>query len=1380
MITARYASLIAFAQSRAFCPTGIGNGTDNSCSSAAPGVLSYDDLPRDLLDSHGVVYDPGKSPFTSLKKADSVSIDAPRRTMEVAKEVGIKNPSDIAVIGAATSAGARVTIESQSVLGRSLLKVRADSPLVPGDKSSGSARTLVTVTPDKVVHYDFFDVDPVGVQAVQGGKVSLSTVSASVMAIMAKSLEAAERNGMRTAKASSAGNGTGGRLSFGADGELHGYRLWPKFGFDGPIGEQSSKQFWAESKADPSMISGKAAERYQTTGRLNVQDVIATKKGEEWWNRNGRSIDLKLNFGDKSSDGYKRYKQMLEVGKKAAARLAKSGRSEVEFWEWASARSGIPSLGEFEQRAFCPTGEGGGVKNDCSSSGGGGGDQKPQSFPKGSQPLRDAVDSVAPAPEQVWDRSKGLAETPPPKQIDDIASEQSSHSGASLTPEAEASYKSLVDEIGRQYEALTAAGLKARAWRGEGEPYGDPPGSTKPNSNKMREEVAKTKEFSFFMTDKGFGTGDATPDHPMLRETKHKTADGEPMIANDLFRVVHDMVAHVRGGFSFSTNGEYNGMLTHASTLPEAAWPALFAETFGQNAVYEKTKQYAQQNAYASKIGPEIIRSELKKRTKSSRAAKDDGDEPLGYQHLKARPALLKSLVEERGFCPNGPGGGVTNDCSPKDSQPSSPKIQKPSWMGKTDASGSTKHGSWFLERNAKQHESPGHGDVTTHVVSLVGDEGQVKAFVHADLSDEKNDLYVNYAHVEEPYRRQGVYTSLLDSLSEKFRVTSDESHNVDAYAKKAYERLGARLDRYGHYVLEKKKKSEDRAFCPTGESRGDAPAPPKDRIKGSDVNDEGSAKNKSGDISLDERTISALKAKVEEHNSAMRERNKPEWTHVRLPALKAVYRRGAGAFSTSHRPGMTRDRWAMARVNAFLVLARRGRPENSKYVGDNDLLNANHPRYSTQSRSSDCGREDDGTFASGNKCGGQVDMPKEDPRGRLRYDNGVQTDAARKLYQMGSSEKKLKALVDVMGGDAKNTRVDINPPSLNISVADKDGNKLFHVDFENGRARLYPAKDLNPAEASKIEDAASEAFGGTQADTKIKVYRKADDMKKWQAENDAKIKKWEDKYKFSLLLPPHQRPKKWERSLDARYASLLAFAEARDCGQDKDGKFSKGNTCASGLAADVASGAAKGAAVGAVSGFSKTWTPQGTASGAAIGAAAGAVKGIYDNKMRPTRVSERMKSLGLEDKDIASIVTSLKGTPKSVATTTGNSRLTVRVKDKDGKTSHVIDFTKKTVTIYPRSGRKELSDKDLDSIKQIARDNSTKQTRFAVKTDSLSYAKRIARNGFEVAANKAGLLVATAVVSGVAPSVPDAVLGVADIVLDTHFTDSFYHAKRR
>jgi hypothetical protein len=63
---------------------------------------------------------------------------------------------------------------------------------------------------------------------------------------------------------------------------------------------------------------------------------------------------------------------------------------------------------------------------------------------------------------------------------------------------------------------------------------------------------------------------------------------------------------------------------------------------------------------------------------------------------------------------------------------------------------------------------------------------------------------------------------------------------------------------------------------------------------------------------------------------------------------LKAVYRRGAGAFSSTHRPGMSRSGWGVARVNAFLKLVKSGRPSNPKYKQDNDLLPAGHPRKSS------------------------------------------------------------------------------------------------------------------------------------------------------------------------------------------------------------------------------------------------------------------------------------------------------------------------------------------------------------------------------------------------------------------------------------------------
>jgi hypothetical protein len=127
-------------------------------------------------------------------------------------------------------------------------------------------------------------------------------------------------------------------------------------------------------------------------------------------------------------------------------------------------------------------------------------------------------------------------------------------------------------------------------------------------------------------------------------------------------------------------------------------------------------------------------------------------------------------------------------------------------------------------------------------------------------------------------------------------------------------------------------------------------PAPPEDRIEGSDVNEPGSAGGPGGKIEIDEKTEASLKAKVTEHNENMRKLGKADWTKTNVGQLKAVYRRGAGAYSTSHRPGVSRAAWAMARVNAYLYLLKNGRPQSKKYVTDNDLLPKDHPK-STRSR---------------------------------------------------------------------------------------------------------------------------------------------------------------------------------------------------------------------------------------------------------------------------------------------------------------------------------------------------------------------------------------------------------------------------------------------
>ena len=84
--------------------------------------------------------------------------------------------------------------------------------------------------------------------------------------------------------------------------------------------------------------------------------------------------------------------------------------------------------------------------------------------------------------------------------------------------------------------------------------------------------------------------------------------------------------------------------------------------------------------------------------------------------------------------------------------------------------------------------------------------------------------------------------------------------------------------------------------------------------------------------IDFSKKVIEALKNKVKEHNSKYSKK-------VTLGQLKKVFRRGAGAFSSSHRPGISRTAWGLARVNAFLRMVRGGKVKDSYRQADKDLM---------------------------------------------------------------------------------------------------------------------------------------------------------------------------------------------------------------------------------------------------------------------------------------------------------------------------------------------------------------------------------------------------------------------------------------------------------
>jgi predicted kinase len=132
----------------------------------------------------------------------------------------------------------------------------------------------------------------------------------------------------------------------------------------------------------------------------------------------------------------------------------------------------------------------------------------------------------------------------------------------------------------------------------------------------------------------------------------------------------------------------------------------------------------------------------------------------------------------------------------------------------------------------------------------------------------------------------------------------------------------------------------------PGPKSAAQTPAKPDERIEGSDTNPEGSASSTRGDIEISDEQEQALKGQIADYRERYPDAPKPD-----LGMLKAVYRRGAGAFSGSHRPGMTRAQWALARTRRFLTLLRGGKVKQAYAKADGDLLPDDHPAKLSMAR---------------------------------------------------------------------------------------------------------------------------------------------------------------------------------------------------------------------------------------------------------------------------------------------------------------------------------------------------------------------------------------------------------------------------------------------
>jgi len=143
-------------------------------------------------------------------------------------------------------------------------------------------------------------------------------------------------------------------------------------------------------------------------------------------------------------------------------------------------------------------------------------------------------------------------------------------------PATARAYAAMIDETLGQYEALRSAGIEPYFIRGQ-DPYAASP-------YLALADLAVNKRLGVFPTRSGFGSNEAfdPSQNPLLAETPFML-DGEPMLANDVFRAVHDVFGHGPAGAGFRASGEEMAYQTHAGMYSPEARRALASETRGQN-----------------------------------------------------------------------------------------------------------------------------------------------------------------------------------------------------------------------------------------------------------------------------------------------------------------------------------------------------------------------------------------------------------------------------------------------------------------------------------------------------------------------------------------------------------------------------------------------------------------------------------------------------------------------------------------------------------------------------------------------------------------------------------------------------------------------------
>ena len=159
----------------------------------------------------------------------------------------------------------------------------------------------------------------------------------------------------------------------------------------------------------------------------------------------------------------------------------------------------------------------------------------------------------------------------------DIADEYDKMKNDPTDPEVKAAYDSMIKETLDQYEEITKNGYVVEV--NNNEPYS--------SSEDMIKDLRDNKRMKIFSTESGFGEEAITEaqrsENPLLQKTKYSDSNGVPLLANDIFRFVHDFFGHAKFGNGFGPIGEENAWRVHSAMYSDLARRAMTSETRGQN-----------------------------------------------------------------------------------------------------------------------------------------------------------------------------------------------------------------------------------------------------------------------------------------------------------------------------------------------------------------------------------------------------------------------------------------------------------------------------------------------------------------------------------------------------------------------------------------------------------------------------------------------------------------------------------------------------------------------------------------------------------------------------------------------------------------------------